>query len=136
MYIAQEEQLTMQQEMDPRQSQSNWETPLYAHPESNPKIDDRPYGSYDQGLSSQSNAQRPGSQSGSYNSQQPGAGFSFRSDSRKPTAGQRLALAIVSVVILVPLTAIALGILQFTGLFAIGLICLTLVIINGVFNYS
>jgi len=126
----------MQQEMDPRQSQGNWETPLYAHPEGSPKIDERPYGSYGQGLPSQNYSPGSGSQPGSFNNQQPGAGFSFRADSRKPTAGQRLALAIVSVVMLVPLTAIALGILQFTGLFAIGLICLTLVIINGVFNYS
>ncbi len=125
----------MQQEMDPRQSQGTWETPLYAHPEGSPKIDDRPYGSYGQGLSSQSHTPGPGSQPGSFSSQQPGAGFSLRPSS-KASASQRLALAIVSVVMLVPLTGIALGILQFTGLFAIGLICLTLVIINGIFNYS
>jgi hypothetical protein len=124
----------MQQEMDPRQNRSNWETPLYAHPEGSPKVDERPYDSYDQGLSSQNQRSRSGGQSGSSNSQQPGAGFSFRSDARKATAGQRLALAIVSVVMLVPLTAIVLGTLQFAGLFAIGLICLTLVIINGIFN--
>ncbi|MDQ2714038.1 MAG: hypothetical protein M3Z08_03950 [Chloroflexota bacterium] len=124
----------MQQEMDPRQSQSNWETPLYAHPEGAPKVDDRPYGSYGQGLSSQSHAPGSGNQFGSFSSQQPGGKFSLHLDSRKASAGQRLALAIVSVVMLVPLTAIAFGILQFAGLFAVGLICLTLVIINGIFN--
>lgn len=54
-------------------------------------------------------------------------------------AGMRLALAIVSVVMLVPLTAITFGTLGggvFGGaLIALGLICLTIMIVNVAFNY-
>ncbi len=53
------------------------------------------------------------------------------------TAGQRLALAIVSVVILVPLIAIILGTASFSGLLAlltVILVCLTILGINLAFN--
>ena len=54
-------------------------------------------------------------------------------------AGMRLALAIVSVVMLVPLTAITFGTLGggiFSGaLIALGLICLTIMVVNIAFNY-
>jgi hypothetical protein len=65
---------------------------------------------------------------------------------RGPTAGQRLALAIVSVVMLVPLAGIVFGITlgaasgNFLGLVAaligMGLICLTIMVINYVFNHG
>lgn len=59
------------------------------------------------------------------------------------TAGQRLALAIVSVVMLVPLAAIVFGITLggsggffslVAALIGIGLICATIMVINYVFN--
>ena len=53
-------------------------------------------------------------------------------------AGMRLALAIVSVVMLIPLTAIIFGTLGggfFSGgLIALGIICLTIMIVNIAFN--
>jgi hypothetical protein len=57
----------------------------------------------------------------------------------KASPGQRLALAIVSVVMLVPLSGIAIGLigvshLWVVGLMALGAICLTIIIINGIFN--
>ncbi len=65
------------------------------------------------------------SQQGSWNSNVP--------------AGMRLALAIVSIVMLVPLTAITFGTLGggfFGGaLIALGLICLTIMVVNIAFNY-
>ena len=54
-----------------------------------------------------------------------------------PTAGQRLALAIVSVIILVPLLGIILGTASFGGLIslvALILVCLTILGINLAFN--
>ncbi len=54
-----------------------------------------------------------------------------------PSAGQRLALAIVSVIILVPLLGIILGTASFTGfiaLLALILVCLTILGINLAFN--
>jgi len=66
--------------------------------------------------------------------------YEFRSGSRQASAlsGQRLALAIVSIVMLVPLTAIILGTSAFAGWFSpLLLIFLFIVIlaINMVFNY-
>ncbi len=58
------------------------------------------------------------------------------------SAGQRLALAIVSLCLLVPLTAILLGttysnpITLVGGLIALGLVCLTIMVVNFVFNRS
>lgn len=59
------------------------------------------------------------------------------------TAGMRLALAIVSVCVLVPITAIALGIGSgagsfglFGGLIALGLICVTIIVVNLAFNLA
>ncbi len=54
-------------------------------------------------------------------------------------AGMRLALAIVSVVMLVPLSAIVLGTagggIFSGGLIALGLICLTIMVVNIAFNF-
>jgi len=51
----------------------------------------------------------------------------------------RLALAIVSVVMLVPLSAIVLGTagggIFSGGLIALGLVCLTIMVVNIAFNY-
>ena len=55
--------------------------------------------------------------------------------STHPSAGQRLALAIVSLVLLVPLVSIifaAAG--AFGGLIGLGVICLAVVLVNLVFN--
>jgi hypothetical protein len=54
-----------------------------------------------------------------------------------PSAGQRLALAIVSVIMLVPLFGIILGTASFSGLIAtlaVILVCLTILGINLAFN--
>jgi hypothetical protein len=59
------------------------------------------------------------------------------------SAGQRLALAIVSVVMLVPLSGIIFGtalgagggLALLGGLIGLGLICLTIMVINIAFNY-
>lgn len=57
------------------------------------------------------------------------------------TAGQRLALAIVSLCLLVPLLGITTGIVTssqgpgvLVGLLALGLVCLTIMVVNIVFN--
>lgn len=50
------------------------------------------------------------------------------------SAGMRLALAIVSICMLVPLTAIILGTLNFVGLIGLGLVSLAIMVINIVFN--
>jgi hypothetical protein len=60
---------------------------------------------------------------------------------RGVSAGQRLALAIVSVVMLVPIIAIIMGttVGQFFsfvgGLIALALVCVTIMVINVVFNH-
>src|SRR6266566_8031413 len=60
--------------------------------------------------------------------------------SSSASAGQRLALAIVSICLLVPLTAITLGISSgstlglFGGLIVLAVICLTIMVVNVVFN--
>jgi hypothetical protein len=60
--------------------------------------------------------------------------------SSSASAGQRLALAIVSICLLVPLTAITLGISSSSsigligGLIVLSMICLTIMIVNVVFN--
>ena len=58
------------------------------------------------------------------------------------TAGMRLALAIVSLCLLVPISAIVLGISNgagpfgfFGGLITLGVICLTIMVVNIAFNY-
>ena len=55
-------------------------------------------------------------------------------------AGMRLALAIVSVAVLIPLAAITLGAgggsIFSGGLIALGLVCLTIMIVNIAFNVS
>jgi hypothetical protein len=52
------------------------------------------------------------------------------------SAGQRLALAIVSVCVLIPITAIALSVGGggLASLLALGAVCLTLFLVNAVFN--
>lgn len=62
--------------------------------------------------------------------------------SHTPSAGQRLALAIVSLAMLVPITGIVLGIAASTGAFfglvggliGLGVICITIIAVNFVFN--
>ena len=57
--------------------------------------------------------------------------------SRGASSGQRLALAIVSLALLVPLLSIILSLSSFTAFFAIvavGLVCLAIIIVNIVFN--
>lgn len=64
------------------------------------------------------------------------------SGSSTATAGMRLALAIVSLCLLVPISAIVLGISNgagpfglLGGLIVLGVICLTIIIVNVAFNY-
>lgn len=67
----------------------------------------------------------------------------FRQSSQGLSAGQRLALAIVSVVMLVPLSGIIFGtalgagggLALLGGLIGLGIICLTIMVINFVFNF-
>lgn len=59
---------------------------------------------------------------------------------RGASAGQRLALAIVSICVLIPLSAIVLGIfakagLILAGLIALGVVCFTIIVVNIVFSY-
>lgn len=67
--------------------------------------------------------------------------YDLRSNSRQDTSslsGQRLALAIVSIVMLVPLTAIILGTAAMTGWFApflLGFLFVVILAINLIFNY-
>jgi hypothetical protein len=52
-----------------------------------------------------------------------------------PSAGQRLALAIVSIVLLIPLASILLaGVGGITGLISFGAACFVIFLINAVFN--
>ena len=64
-----------------------------------------------------------------------------QSFSRSASPGQRLALAIVSLCLLVPLSGIAIPITTgagpfgiITGLIIMGLVCLTIMVVNIVFN--
>ncbi len=61
--------------------------------------------------------------------------------SSNASAGQRLALAIVSICILVPLLGIVTGIVTslqgpgiLVGLVALGIVCLTIIVVNLAFN--
>lgn len=60
--------------------------------------------------------------------------FQTRTNPFLVSAAQRLALAIVSVAVMVPLTAITLGILHSTGLIALGIIGAVILGINLAFN--
>ena len=66
--------------------------------------------------------------------------YQFTPHSSMITAGQRLALAIVSVAILVPMVGILLGdsglsLFELVGrLIGLGAVCLTLMVINFIFN--
>jgi hypothetical protein len=63
-----------------------------------------------------------------------GIQFSRPFPASNASAGQRLALAIVSVCVLVPLAGIALGILRTEGLIALGIVGVVILGINAVFN--
>jgi hypothetical protein len=63
-----------------------------------------------------------------------GIQFSRPFPASNASAGQRLALAIVSVCVLVPLAGIALGILKTEGLIALGIVGVVILGINAVFN--
>ena len=59
---------------------------------------------------------------------------------RGASAGQRLALAIVSICVLIPLSGIILGIfasadLILAGLIGLGVVCFTIIAVNIVFSY-
>jgi len=88
-----------------------------------------------------------GYQTGAY--RDPFAGVSgqkismpYAQNNQTLTAGQRLALAIVSVVMLVPLSGIIFGtalgagggLTLLAGLIGMGIVCLTIMVINIVFN--
>jgi uncharacterized membrane protein YhaH (DUF805 family) len=64
--------------------------------------------------------------------------LTYHETSKAPLARQRLTLAIVSLALLVPLTAIVLGAASDVGsstvLIALGLICLVVMVVNIVFN--
>ena len=62
------------------------------------------------------------------------APFQVRRNPFMVSAGQRLALAIVSVAVLIPLSAIALGILKAEGLIALGVIGAVILGVNYFFN--
>jgi hypothetical protein len=64
------------------------------------------------------------------------AGIQFSRPPSMVTAGMRLALAIVSVVALIPLAGIALGILGGTGLIALGIVGAVILFINIAFNVN
>ena len=69
-----------------------------------------------------------------------GQKLSTRDFGRGASAGQRLALAIVSVVMLVGATSIIFGnpsiVVTPILLIAFGLICITIIAVNAIFNYS
>ncbi|TMD62574.1 MAG: hypothetical protein E6I91_15445 [Chloroflexi bacterium] len=89
-----------------------------------------PYGNYETGYKDPF----MGSYAGQKLSSQQGLGSS------NTPAGMRLALAIVSVAVLIPLSAIILttsgGSIFSGGLIALGLVCLTIMIVNVAFNLS
>jgi hypothetical protein len=64
----------------------------------------------------------------------------YNETSKAPVARQRLTLAIGSLALLIPLTAIVLGAASDVGSFAVlialGLICLAVMVVNIVFNLS
>ncbi|HEX7736433.1 MAG TPA: hypothetical protein VF458_16390, partial [Ktedonobacteraceae bacterium] len=62
------------------------------------------------------------------------APFQSRQNPLLISAGQRLALAIVSVAVLIPLAGITLGILHAEGLIALGIIGAVILGVNFVFN--
>ncbi len=91
---------------------------------------EHPYGNYETGYKDPF----MGSYAGQKLSSQQGFGSS------NVPAGMRLALAIVSVAVLIPLSAIVLGTsgggIFGGGLIALGLVCLTIMIVNIAFNVS
>lgn len=67
-----------------------------------------------------------------------GAQGKLVTSSNKPGAGQRLALAIVSLALLVPIGAIIFGSMRgdFLAAVVFGVACAAVVLVNGIFNYS
>ena len=69
-----------------------------------------------------------------------GMGGKLQSQPRsKASPGQRLALAIVSVIMLVGMTGIVLGITHdflVVGLIALGVLCFTVIAINAIYNHD
>ncbi len=70
----------------------------------------------------------------------PGQKLMYHETSKAPVAKQRLTLAIVSLALLIPLTAIVLGaasdVGNFAVLIALGLVCFAIIVVNVVFNLS
>ncbi len=62
--------------------------------------------------------------------------FTQSSKHDRPSSGQRLALAIVSLVLLVPIGGVAFGTLGALGTFAFGAACLVILLVNVVFNVA
>lgn len=115
------------------QQMNSDEQPSYGYYEGSHTQPHQQYGSYDDNFIealAQRIAQRtsPGSQ---------GKISLGVSSGRKPSAGQRLALAIVSLCLLIPLASILIaGTGGFLGLMALGLACLAIVLVNAFFNLS
>ncbi len=70
----------------------------------------------------------------------PGQKLSMRDFGRGASAGQRLALAIVSIVMLVGVTGILFGqstvVISPFMLIALGMVCFTIIMVNAVFNHN
>ena len=104
-----------------------WQSSSYANPPGGPAFDEG-YRSNPQYIDQSAGAIAPGLRYGAGTGIQPAT---------VPTAGQRLALAIVSIVMLVPLFGIILGTAYFSGFIAplaVILVCLTILGINLAFN--
>jgi len=104
-----------------------WQSSSYANPPGGPAYDEG-YRNTPQYIDQSAGAIAPGLQYGARTGMQ---------SATAPTAGQRLALAIVSIVMLVPLFGIILGTASFSGLIAplaVILVCLTILGINLAFN--
>ena len=93
----------------------------------------------------QAQAPYPGSHEGGPGFEDAFSGLSGQklgqySFSKSASPGQRLALSIVSLCLLVPLSGIAIGIISsspfgvITALLTMGLVCLTIIVVNIVFN--
>ncbi|HTI15046.1 MAG TPA: hypothetical protein VL461_10800 [Dictyobacter sp.] len=65
----------------------------------------------------------------------PSGKIGGRSGDNGPSSGQRLALAIVSLALLVPISGAVFGILHAWGILAFGLVCLAIIAVNFIFNF-
>jgi hypothetical protein len=95
----------------------------YRTPYETPPTQGAPYDDQFSDPMSQRMSSGPGSMGKVYTKSQPA-----------PSAGMRLALAIVSLAILVPLAGIIFGILHESGIFAFGIACIAIVLVNAIFN--